>query len=56
MKLLKEKFGEDVVIKKYEKSKGWLNKKLVFIVVKIKLINVLQIFWKKNQFGRRYGF
>ena len=26
--ILKEKFGEDVVIKKFEKSKGWLSKKL----------------------------
>ena len=26
--VLKEKFGEDVVIKKFEKSKGWLSKKL----------------------------
>ena len=27
-KILREKFGEDVVIKKFEKSKGWLSKKL----------------------------
>ena len=26
--VLREKFGEDVVIKKFEKSKGWLSKKL----------------------------
>ena len=26
--ILKEKFGEDVVIKKFEKSKGWLSKRL----------------------------
>ena len=26
--VLKEKFGDDVVIKKFEKSKGWLSKKL----------------------------
>tara|TARA_B100000963_G_scaffold39051_1_gene29049 strand:+ start:551 stop:1357 length:807 start_codon:yes stop_codon:yes gene_type:complete len=26
--ILKEKFGEDVVIKKFEKTKGWLSKKL----------------------------
>ena len=26
--ILKEKFGDDVVIKKFEKSKGWLSKKL----------------------------
>ena len=26
--ILKEKFGEDVVIKKFEKSKGWLSQKL----------------------------
>ena len=25
---LKEKFGEDIIIKKFEKSKGWLSKKL----------------------------
>ena len=27
--ILKEKFGDDVVIKKFEKSKGWLSKKSV---------------------------
>ena len=27
-KILREKFGKDVVIKKFEKSKGWLSKKL----------------------------
>ena len=26
--VIKEKFGEDVIIKKFEKSKGWLSKKL----------------------------
>merc|ERR1711964_144639 len=26
--ILKQKFGEDVVIKKFEKPRGWLNKKL----------------------------
>ena len=26
--VLKEKFGDDVIIKKFEKSKGWLSKKL----------------------------
>ena len=26
--ILREKFGENVVIKKFEKSKGWLSKKL----------------------------
>ena len=26
--ILKEKFGEDIVIKKFEKSKSWLSKKL----------------------------
>ena len=27
-KILREKFGEDVVIKKFEKNKSWLSKKL----------------------------
>jgi len=27
-KILKDKFGEDVIIKKFEKSKGWLSQKL----------------------------
>ena len=26
--ILREKFGQDIVIKKFEKSKGWLSKKL----------------------------
>ena len=29
--ILREKFGEDVVIKKFEKSKSWLSKKLIII-------------------------
>ena len=28
IKILREKYGEDVVIKKFEKSKSWLSKKL----------------------------
>merc|ERR1712078_525799 len=27
--ILREKFGEDVVIKKFEKSKSWLSKKII---------------------------
>ena len=27
--ILKEKFGEDVIIKKFEKSKSWLSQKLI---------------------------
>ena len=27
-KILREKYGEDIVIKKFEKSKSWLSKKL----------------------------
>ena len=27
-KILRQKFGDDVIIKKFEKQKGWLSKKL----------------------------
>ena len=52
--ILKEKFGEDVVIKKFEKSKGWLNKKLSGSHVNQieNLINILG----ENSIWERYGF
>merc|ERR1712159_163133 len=41
--ILREKFGEDVVIKKFEKSKGWLAKKLSSSEYQTeKLINILE--------------
>ena len=30
-RFLREKFGEDVEVKVFEKSKGWLGKKIIFL-------------------------
>jgi len=48
--ILKEKFGEDVVIKKFEKPKSWLNKKLSG-ASENQIENLLNIL-EKNQFGK----
>ena len=50
--ILKEKFGEDVEIKKFEKSKGWLSKKLSSSNDQIEqLANVLD----EKSVWQRYG-
>ena len=51
--ILKEKFGEDVVIKKFEKSKGWLSKKLSSSNNQFdQLANILD----ERSIWQRYGF
>ena len=51
--VLKEKFGEDVVIKKFEKPKGWLSKKLSSSSNQIdQLANILE----ERSIWQRYGF
>ncbi len=51
--VLKEKFGEDVVIKKFEKSKSWLNKKLSSSSNQMdQLANILE----ERSIWQRYGF
>ena len=51
--ILKEKFGEDVVIKKFEKSKGWLAKKLSSSEnYSDQVISVLE----ERSIWQRYGF
>ena len=41
--ILKQKFGEDVIIKKFEKSKGWLSRKLSSSANQVdKLANILE--------------
>ena len=51
--ILKEKFGEDVVIKKFEKSKGWLSKKLSSSNDHVdQLANILD----EKSVWQRYGF
>ena len=51
--ILREKFGEDVVVKKFEKSKGWLAKKLSSSEYQTeKLINILE----ERSIWQRYGF
>ena len=50
--ILKEKFGEDVIIKKFEKSKGWLSKKLSSSNENIdQLANILD----EKSIWQRYG-
>ena len=50
--ILKEKFGDDVIIKKFEKSKSWLARKLSSGTEVEKLINSLE---EKN-IWQKYGF
>jgi len=51
--VLKEKFGEDVVIKKFEKSKSWLSKKLSSSSNQVdQLANILE----ERSIWQRYGF
>ena len=51
--VLKEKFGEEVIIKKFEKSKGWLSKKLSSSNNQIdQLANILE----ERSIWQRYGF
>ena len=50
--ILKEKFGDDVVIKKFEKSKSWFAKKLASSNQMDQLINILE----ERSIWQRYGF
>ncbi len=50
--ILKEKFGEDVNIKKFEKAKGWLAKKLSSETQIDKTISILE----ERSIWQRYGF
>ena len=52
--ILKEKFGEDVVIKKFEKPKSWLSKKLAG-AGESQIENLLNILDEKT-IWQRYGF
>ena len=52
--VLKEKFGEDVVIKKFEKPKSWLNKKLSN-THESQIENLINILEEKS-IWQRYGF
>ena len=51
-KVLKEKFGEKIVIKRFEKSKGWLAKKLSNEIYTNQIINALE----ERSIWQRYGF
>ena len=50
--ILKEKFGEDVVIKKFEKAKGWLSQKLSSSNHIDQFANILE----ERSICQRYGF
>ena len=51
--ILKEKFGQDVIVKKFEKSKGWLSKKLSSSSNQMdQLANILE----ERSIWQRYGF
>ena len=50
--ILREKFGEDVVIKKFEKQKGWLASKLSSESHTEKVISIME----ERSIWQRYGF
>ena len=50
--ILKEKFGDDIVIKKFEKNKSWISRKLSSEVQFEKLINTLE----EKSIWQKYGF
>ena len=51
--ILRQKYGEDVIIKKFEKSKGWLAKKLSSSEDQAdKLISIIE----ERSIWQRYGF
>ena len=52
--ILREKFGEDVIVKRFEKSKSWLNKKLSG-ASESQIDNLLNIIEEKS-IWQRYGF
>ena len=49
--ILKEKFGDDVIIKKFEKAKGWLARKLSSESSTEQVINILE----ERSIWQRYG-
>ena len=51
-KILKEKFGEKIIIKRFEKAKGWLAKKLSNEINTNQIINTLE----ERSIWQRYGF
>ena len=51
--ILKEKFGDDVIIKKFEKPKGWFSKKFSSSINQVdQLANILE----ERSIWQRYGF
>ena len=50
--VLREKFGENVIIKKFEKTKGWLAKKLSSESHTDQVISILE----ERSIWQRYGF
>ena len=51
--ILKEKFGDDIVIKKFEKPKGWFSKKFSSSINQVdQLANILE----ERSIWQRYGF
>ena len=50
--ILREKFGEDIVVKKFEKSKGWLAKKLSSENNVEQMLSILE----ERSIWQRYGF
>ncbi len=51
-KILKHQFGEKIIIKKFEKTKGWLAKKLSNEIYTNQMINTLE----ERSIWQRYGF
>ena len=51
-KILKEKFGDDVIIKKFEKQKGWIARKLSSESHTDKVISIIE----ERSIWQKYGF
>ena len=50
--MLREKYGEDIVIKNFEKSKSWLARKLSSESNAEKIINTIE----EKSIWQKYGF
>ena len=50
--ILREKYGDDIIIKKFEKSKSWLSKKLSSSNKMDQLVNVIE----ERSIWQKYGF
>ena len=50
--ILREKYGEDIIIKKFEKNKNWLARKLSSETQVEKMLNAIE----EKSIWQKYGF